>query len=182
VLALFEFRVVSCAVYKHRIAKAGSVAKENLHQMQLAIERFAVDAGGYYPEDAAELLTKGYLAEFPQNPYAGLLVAFPTLEHPRAMRPLKPGEQCPGDFLYVPERPLVMRSGGLTFAGGVESYILILSPNAPRRYWKYSPPLPPNIMEPGWKLRNATEVGPNKIQDEWRWRIISAYQHPSSWR
>src|SRR5437016_5051474 len=53
-------------------AKQDTLARENLHQIQLALERFAVDSDkSSYPFTATELLGTGYLAQMPLNPYTG---------------------------------------------------------------------------------------------------------------
>jgi hypothetical protein len=70
---------------------------QNLHSLQLALERYAVDNAGYYPLDFIELAKQGYMPQNPDNAY--------TARRSRESIPMKliplgmPGN--PGDFAYV---------------------------------------------------------------------------------
>ncbi|MCD6216977.1 hypothetical protein J7L05_03835 [bacterium] len=64
--------------------------KSNTHSIQIAIERYAVDYAGQYPDDAEQLITKGYMSAFPINPYTDA----PMVECGF------PG--TPGNFMYIP--------------------------------------------------------------------------------
>jgi type II secretory pathway pseudopilin PulG len=71
--------------------------KQNLHSIQLAVERFAADSGGTYPTTIDELQAGNYLQQPPQNPF--------TL---RPMRNISPGDEpFAGEFSYEP----VMKDG-----------------------------------------------------------------------
>ena len=88
-----------------RYANKAAQAKQNLHAIQLALERFAVDSeDSRYPSHPDELLQKGYLSEWPINPFTG-----------QAMHPLQADLHAydgqgwlnipnakHGDFVYYP--------------------------------------------------------------------------------
>jgi hypothetical protein len=77
-----------------REARLASQAKQNLHAVQLAVERFAVDqADGNYPLRASEVIAAGYLSVMPPNPYTGQ----PMQEYSVDTQLLPAG-----DFVYYP--------------------------------------------------------------------------------
>jgi hypothetical protein len=91
-------------------------AKQNLHVIQLALERFAVDYDGFYPQDFALLASEGYMPKNPGNPYAS-----PPGGDENRMQPIalgKPGQ--PGDFVYVTK---VQDVGGQQKVVGYELYL-----------------------------------------------------------
>ncbi len=49
--------------------KADSEVKENIHTIMIALERYAVDSGGLYPERIESLVDDQYMAFFPGNPF-----------------------------------------------------------------------------------------------------------------
>lgn len=54
--------------YQRQVA----AAKQNLHAIQLGLERFAVDSpNATYPLRVEELLSAGYLSALPPNPFTG---------------------------------------------------------------------------------------------------------------
>lgn len=67
-----------------------SESLSNAHTIQIALERWAVDHSGQYPKSSSDLITYGYMTEFPMNPYK--------------KRPMQeafiPG--VAGDYYYVP--------------------------------------------------------------------------------
>jgi hypothetical protein len=72
-------------------AKAAQ-CKQNLHAVQLALERFAVDKEGAYPVSIGEMQQAGYMPKLPLNPFTG-----------EPMQARHEGEEVPlGDFLYYP--------------------------------------------------------------------------------
>jgi len=68
-----------------------SEVKSNLHSIHTAIERYAVDNNGKYPETSKELIELRYLSKFPLNPYTN-----------EQMKDVAFGERAPGEFTYVP--------------------------------------------------------------------------------
>ena len=113
--AVIVFVVAGIAIPGYDFMKAGArrgEAMANLHEIQKAVERFAVDAGGTYPDylvggsaprgDDPELpflqasdplIRKGYLTAYPRNPFA-------VPKTVQAMQeqygdPLRPGAQEP---------------------------------------------------------------------------------------
>jgi hypothetical protein len=74
--------------------RKSAVVKANLHAIQLAVERFAVDNEGTYPPRAIDVLSAGYMDSFPLNPFRGM----PMLEHELFSASLPE----PGDFVYWP--------------------------------------------------------------------------------
>ena len=74
-----------------------AVVKANLHSIQLAVERFAVDHDGTYPKAIDELQVGNYLSQPPQNPFTK-----------QPMRNISPGDTpYAGEFSYLP----VMKGG-----------------------------------------------------------------------
>ena len=73
------------------------VLRENLGQIQLAVERFAVDTEGAYPSSLDILLARGYLAGMPINPYSRQpMQVLEVVTTPAA-----------GDIVYVPCGPII---------------------------------------------------------------------------
>lgn len=68
-------------------------SKVNLHIIQLALERYAVDHDSRYPAVLAVLAEEGYLPELPANSYG------PRPRQPMPEVPL--GEHVPGGVTYV---------------------------------------------------------------------------------
>jgi hypothetical protein len=94
VLLLLDLLLYQGCLLPLREARLRSEAKANLHTLQLAVERFAVDTEGNYPQSTALLLQKGYLVGLPTNPFSG-----------RPMEEYRLGEiPPPGDFVYAPVR------------------------------------------------------------------------------
>jgi hypothetical protein len=93
-VASVAFGVHGCIIEPYRWAQKGAEAKQNLHAVQLALERFAVDSeDAGYPVTTAALRTSGYLPKFPRNPYTGEEMR----EYPVDIERLPPG-----DFVYYP--------------------------------------------------------------------------------
>jgi hypothetical protein len=100
-LGLFIYSAVREAGYRAKCAEV----KQNLHAIQLAVERFAVDdPGSFYPSRIEDVIARGYLAEFPVNPFTGLPMR--CIEVPQVapsdfeqLREAPPGA-APGDFFY----------------------------------------------------------------------------------
>ena len=153
-----------CAGYVHneRLDAAGLQSRQNIHAIQLAVERYAVDSGGEYPRNPEELIKRGYLRDFPLNAYSGLLRQAPGLKSQRSMRPLRPGEYCPGDFLYLPITE--------TYSGesSVGSYVLVLCGYFDSKALGKRPPVTPSS---------------NGLYDyDTAAEITEAYRRPSTWR
>lgn len=101
--------------YRTKSLAQEAEAKSNLHNIQLSIERYAVDHEGYYPADINEIIKLGYIDAFPRNPLAPRNEAG---DYGRAkMKPVADGEFSPGDFVYLPR---------LNAEGMVEGYELKL--------------------------------------------------------
>lgn len=74
-------------------------AKQNLHAIHLALERYAVDdPHGSYPLRLSQLRDEGYLPEFPRNPYKLGRGGGPI----GPMHEVPLGEYAPGGVTYVP--------------------------------------------------------------------------------
>jgi len=68
---LASFLVLLSAVPSYRSVKnkaAEAELKGNLYNIQLSVERFAIDHGGSYPADFGEVLSAGYMDSLPRNP------------------------------------------------------------------------------------------------------------------
>jgi hypothetical protein len=93
-------------------------AKENMHLIQLGLERFAVDSpGSVYPRQIDVLLKTGYLEQMPVNPFSG---------RPMRCVPLE-GEHERGDFSYLARsRDGEYVDAAALPAGDVTSYELVL--------------------------------------------------------
>lgn len=64
--------------------------KQNLHMIQLSVERYAVDHAGDYPLDVQDVISSSYMAEFPINPFTK-----------QPMRSIQPGAvPYEGEFSY----------------------------------------------------------------------------------
>ncbi len=74
--------------------------KSNFHNIQLSVERYAVDHDGEYPSDINELITLGYIGEFPRNPLSPRNESGMTSR--KYMRPVADGNYSAGDFVYLP--------------------------------------------------------------------------------
>jgi hypothetical protein len=94
-LVLLHFTIYNGCIEPARKARLGAEARQNLHLLQLALERFSVDSpGASYPESTSLLIQQGYLSELPNNPFTGA-----------PMQEYHPGEiPPPGDFVYAPVR------------------------------------------------------------------------------
>jgi len=105
----------------HR-ANMAAEAKRNLHSVQLAVERYAVDTDGSYPTRVTQTLEAGYLDALPTNPYTG-----------QPMRELRLGDPpSQGDFYYLPFGPARAQASatpGSTPPPEVDSYRLVLCLN-----------------------------------------------------
>ena len=81
------------AVPQARYNRRAATVKQNLHSVQLALERFAVDAEDHgYPYNIDEVIAAGYLEALPLNPFSGKPMR--VLENKAAL--------SPGDFVYEP--------------------------------------------------------------------------------
>jgi hypothetical protein len=104
---------------EQRIAEARSrLLAETVQDIQLAIERYAMDTDGVYPASVQQLITAGYIQSWPKNPIAkGYL------------NPQEPGEPWrPGGFIYIPSESIVP-SGHEACATGprpMENYLLVV--------------------------------------------------------
>lgn len=82
-------------------------AKENMHAVQIALERMAVDnPGSDYPYDINEIVRRGYLQELPLNPFAhrpmcGVSIDLPPRENGPLLENPELPRMPPGDFVYV---------------------------------------------------------------------------------
>lgn len=82
-------------------------AKENMHAVQLGLERMSVDdPESNYPYDINEIIRRGYLPEFPQNPFAHRPMRGVSIDEPaRGEGTLLDSPELPrlqpGDFVYV---------------------------------------------------------------------------------
>jgi hypothetical protein len=91
-------------------------AKQNLHVIQLALERFAVDYDGVYPADFGLLASESYMPKNPDNPYAPKQGGDENRMQPIPLG--QPGQ--PGDFAYVTK---VQNVGGQPKVVGYELYL-----------------------------------------------------------
>jgi hypothetical protein len=79
--------------------------KSNLHNIQIALERYAKDHGGIYPQSTGELISENYLPQYPHNPFTD-----------QPMREIDFGTApFDGEFTYLP----------FTTDGKVDAYYLI---------------------------------------------------------
>jgi hypothetical protein len=94
---VFFVQIPGC-VFQSKMAQC----KQNLHEVQLAIERFAVDSPrGNYPRDPGEVIAEGYLTEMPYNPFTGSPMRWVVLAAVDYSAPRPPGLSH-GDFGYCP--------------------------------------------------------------------------------
>jgi hypothetical protein len=90
-----------------RYQALGAEAKQNMHAVQLGLERMAVDnPDSNYPYDINEVIRRGYLAQFPENPFAHRPMQGVSIdEPPRGGGELLDSPELPrlqpGDFVYV---------------------------------------------------------------------------------
>jgi hypothetical protein len=101
VLAVLLFAATMTVV---RVAQARPhrELRDAAHGIQLAVERYAVDTNGSYPQDIQQLVTRGFIAKWPDNPYG-----------PGSMQPLKLGDPAvPGGFVYVPHGVVIAMGTG----------------------------------------------------------------------
>jgi hypothetical protein len=100
--------------------------KQNLHAIQLALERYAVDHDGMYPQDLAALAVFNIMRELPGNPLqvlsrdakSGGKYSDGTFRQPEPMRDIRFGEeQFAGNCTYLP--------WGLTGPGTAAGYYLL---------------------------------------------------------
>jgi len=71
-------------------------AKSKLHEIQLALERYAADNDGLYPQELEIIQEQGYIYP-PLNPYKDVVP-----DAPERMWQVKPGEFVPGGIVYLP--------------------------------------------------------------------------------
>jgi hypothetical protein len=90
---------------------------QNLHEIQLGIERFAVDdPQERYPPSTAEIVRAGYLPDLPLNPFSG-----------QAMRQLQQDEApSRGNFYYIGVGVHGEEFDPATNPTGIASYTLVL--------------------------------------------------------
>lgn len=70
VLILLPFALIALPNFVPRGCKPPSAeTKQNLHAIQLAVERYAVDHDCYYPVSMEQVRAAGYMDSFPGNPY-----------------------------------------------------------------------------------------------------------------
>jgi hypothetical protein len=82
-------------------------AKQNMHAVQLGLERMAVDdPGSNCPYDINEIVRRGYLPELPLNPFAhrpmrGVSFDLPPRENGPLLENPELPRLSPEDFVYV---------------------------------------------------------------------------------
>jgi hypothetical protein len=121
-LSLFSvLAIVNAAIVQpYRMASRAAECKQNLHAIQLAVERFAVDSeDGAYPLTVSSLKGTDYLPNFPSNPFTG---------QPMQEYSIDAAEIPPGDFVYYPRwampegsSPNMVMGYTLALGNGVES-------------------------------------------------------------
>jgi len=95
--AIVLVQIPSCA-FQAKMNKC----KQNLHAVQLGMERYAVDSpGSVYPADLTELIDRGYLRQMPLNPFTGEPMQWILLSELNYEAPRPPGLNH-GDFGYFP--------------------------------------------------------------------------------
>lgn len=95
--SIILIQVPSCA-FQAKMVKS----KQNLHAVQLALERFSVDSpGGVYPADPNVLIETGYLEDMPRNPFTGEPMRWVMLDVLDREAPMPAGLDH-GDFGYYP--------------------------------------------------------------------------------
>ena len=98
-LAMFIHNVAVNITYKRKCSQV----KQNLHAIQLAVERYSVDdPQGTYPRSIKDVIRRGYLAEFPINPFTGMPMRCVEEKTDAVKFSMEyvPPEAEPGDFMY----------------------------------------------------------------------------------
>lgn len=92
-IALVLWLIIGVWLPHQRHVRQVVQTRQNLHAIQLGLERYAVDnEAGNYPGTIDELIVCGYFSKLPENPF--------TREPMRALPPDAP--DSPGDFRYIP--------------------------------------------------------------------------------
>ena len=92
VIMLLLWMIFTVWIPRRQYIGHSAKARQNMHCIQLALERFAVDNNGNYPLTVDELITNGYIPCMPENPFSG-----------RPMQALpEDAPYSPGDFYYLP--------------------------------------------------------------------------------
>jgi len=116
VLIAAALAVVGPNFIKIKDEPPGPRAKQDLCSIQLALERYAVDNGGFYPLDIHQLAVQGYMPKFPKNEY--------THKYgPDAvqMQPIAYGSRGhEGDFVYLKVSATI---NGFEHAVGYQLYL-----------------------------------------------------------
>jgi len=92
--AYMAWGIFFVAIPRAEHSRNAEICKRNLHAIQLAVERYAVDSPhADYPYDVCDVIRAGYIDAFPINPFSG-----------EPMQPYPPGSEPPlGDFIYEPK-------------------------------------------------------------------------------
>lgn len=94
-LGLLLSRGLGAMQFKRKEAQC----KQNLHAIQLAVERYAVDQqDSDYPADVNTLVGSSYLPQMPENPFTHLPMRVVPVD--AQLEALSPPER--GDFGYLP--------------------------------------------------------------------------------
>jgi hypothetical protein len=119
VLTLLGALIIN-AVNNVRFSGRVALCKQNLHAVQLAIERFSVDSSdGNYPARLDVLQAQGYLDTMPHNPFSGAPMRY--VECDSAPPAVPPGLGI-GDFAYIRLGP----DGGPPRGSEITGYSLVL--------------------------------------------------------
>ena len=95
--AVVVLAAIGCAAAWQFYFRPWRQFRANAHQIQIAVERFAVDTEGSYPNQIEALFNKGYLKDWPPNPFG-----------PGTMHPIPADAPAvPGCFVYVPNGPVI---------------------------------------------------------------------------
>jgi hypothetical protein len=74
----------------------------NAAQIQIVVERYAVDNGGSLPTDIGQVISKGYVKDWPDNPFGQ-----------GSMQPIAPdAKAAAGSFVYVALGPVIAQTNG----------------------------------------------------------------------
>lgn len=92
------------AGYGYSTMRSRQELQRSAQAIQLAVERFAVDNNGNYPTVIDALIIRGYMLDWPPNPFG------PGKMHPIAAD----AAPVPGRFVYVTSGPIVAYGGGLS--------------------------------------------------------------------
>ena len=97
VMLLLMATVPGCVYQKNLVT-----SKQNLHAVQLALERFAVDSpGGNYPVRIEQIMEDGYMPQLPVNPFTMLPMRWKVYgSYDEAAS--NPDLLSHGDFGYIP--------------------------------------------------------------------------------